>query len=107
MTPLPQPFKTAKRRVHRKRRMPTSTPAPPVGNRILSVAHGDAADRIVVSLSAPLTGYEELGDMFMVASDGIGWHVPSSVDTTDPANLVFLFADPVDDAIQWQAPAPA
>ena len=82
-------------------------PTPPTtSNRILRVVRGEGGDRFIVTLSAPLTGYEDVDWMFEVTSDGSGWDSPYTLDNADPSNVVFLFAVEVGSAIQWRVEAP-
>ncbi len=86
---------------------PAKAPIAPVTtNRILRVVRGEGGDRFIVSLSAPMSGYEDVEWMFEVTSDGSGWDSPYTLDDADPSNVVFLFAVEVGSATQWRVETP-
>jgi hypothetical protein len=80
--------------------------APPTVNQIVRVTHGDDIDRLVVTLSRPLTSYDEIDQMFASSASGVLWHSPIGITNEDPLNLIFIMDVDVADNTLWRVPGP-
>src|SRR4051794_6211478 len=90
--------------VRRKRRSFAAATTPV--NQIVRVTHGDDIDRLVVTLSRPLTSYDDFEKMLASSATGVLWHSPIGITNEDPLNLIFMMEVDVADNTLWRVPGP-
>ena len=96
-----QPFKTARRRVHRKRNSIASAPTPPpVGNHIVSVTSG-FTDTVIVTLDDGVSEIDPVTDALWVSTDGGTWSPATAVDLSDSPVLRFTVPESQQAYLFW------
>jgi hypothetical protein len=75
-------------------------------NHVVRVRLGEESDRLVVTLSQPMSGFTSIPQMFEASVDGVNWIAPYILNNDDPLNIIFFMSDDVATATQWRVPQP-